>query len=98
MSTGIVSGPLAELALHIRALEDRATAAERGREEALQEAGRLRARVEELKAAVRVVVEESGVCDCESYEPCAGECCGVGNCTCTPEVLARATAEVTGRG
>lgn len=23
-------------------------------------------------------------CDCETYEPCAGECCGRGNCTCTP--------------
>ncbi len=27
-----------------------------------------------------------GVCDCASYEPCYGECCGIGNCTCTPEV------------
>jgi hypothetical protein len=23
------------------------------------------------------------VCDCESYEPCHGECCGFGNCTCS---------------
>lgn len=22
-------------------------------------------------------------CDCESYEPCAGECCGVGMCSCS---------------
>ncbi|KUL36453.1 hypothetical protein [Actinoplanes awajinensis] len=24
----------------------------------------------------------SGVCDCESYD-CRGECCGLGNCSCT---------------
>ena len=22
-------------------------------------------------------------CDCESYDPCHGECCGVGVCTCS---------------
>lgn len=22
-------------------------------------------------------------CNCESYEPCAGECCGIGNCSCS---------------
>jgi hypothetical protein len=26
---------------------------------------------------------EPGVCNCESYEPCHGECCGPGNCTCS---------------
>lgn len=26
---------------------------------------------------------EEGWCDCEEYD-CAGECCGLGNCTCTP--------------
>ena len=31
---------------------------------------------------------EPGVCNCESYEPCNGECCGVGNCTCTPDLSA----------
>lgn|SRR3954470_13908593 len=46
MSTGIVTGPLADLALHIHELEQRATTAECGLEEALQEVGRLRARVE----------------------------------------------------
>lgn len=26
-------------------------------------------------------------CDCESYDPCHGECCGVGMCTCSlPEL------------
>jgi len=31
-------------------------------------------------------------CDCESYEPCRGECCGVGMCSCsaTPEEIAGA--------
>jgi hypothetical protein len=33
---------------------------------------------------------EKTECDCKSYEPCKGECCGVGNCSCTngtvPEV------------
>ena len=27
---------------------------------------------------------DDGWCDCEEYD-CAGECCGVGNCTCTPD-------------
>ena len=22
-------------------------------------------------------------CDCESYEPCHGECCGPGQCSCS---------------
>lgn len=25
-------------------------------------------------------------CNCESYDKCYGECCGIGNCTCTPAV------------
>ncbi len=24
-----------------------------------------------------------GTCSCESYD-CRGECCGIGNCSCTP--------------
>lgn len=24
-------------------------------------------------------------CNCESYEPCSGECCGPGNCTCSTQ-------------
>jgi hypothetical protein len=24
-----------------------------------------------------------GECLCDSYEPCAGECCGVGMCSCS---------------
>ncbi|SCL16415.1 hypothetical protein GA0074692_0024 [Micromonospora pallida] len=27
---------------------------------------------------------DDGICDCEEYD-CAGECCGIGNCTCTPD-------------
>jgi hypothetical protein len=30
---------------------------------------------------------EREFCDCESYDPCAGECCGEGNCSCTPGFL-----------
>lgn len=28
---------------------------------------------------------DDGFCNCEDYD-CAGECCGVGNCSCTPTV------------
>lgn len=48
MSTGIVTGPLADLAAHIHGLKERAATAERELEEQRQEAGKLRARVEEL--------------------------------------------------
>lgn len=29
------------------------------------------------------VAERGSMCDCTSYEPCAGECCGAGECTCS---------------
>jgi hypothetical protein len=28
-------------------------------------------------------------CDCESYDPCAGECCGVGMCSCSQPQVAQ---------
>lgn len=35
-------------------------------------------------AVVRHLNAGVGECTCNSYEPCAGECCGVGMCSCTP--------------
>ena len=34
-------------------------------------------------AIVRAMNNREPVCDCESYEPCHGECCGVGMCSCS---------------
>lgn len=33
--------------------------------------------------SVPSLTDDDGACNCESYN-CSGECCGVGNCTCTP--------------
>jgi hypothetical protein len=29
------------------------------------------------------VAERESMCVCASYEPCAGECCGAGQCSCS---------------
>jgi hypothetical protein len=29
------------------------------------------------------VIDRDSSCICESYEPCAGECCGAGQCSCS---------------
>lgn len=34
--------------------------------------------------AVRHLNMGVGECTCNSYEPCVGECCGVGMCSCSP--------------
>lgn len=41
-----------------------------------------------LDANGEPVTPVRGYCDCESYE-CSGECCGVGNCTCSTEPKVR---------
>jgi hypothetical protein len=43
-------------------------------------------------AVVRHLNMGLGECTCNSYEPCHGECCGVGMCSCsaTPEEIAKA--------
>ena len=36
-------------------------------------------------AVVRHLNMGLGECTCNSYEPCAGQCCGVGMCSCSTE-------------
>jgi hypothetical protein len=38
---------------------------------------------ETFEAQAEALGEQPGVCNCESYEPCTGECCGPGNCSCS---------------
>jgi hypothetical protein len=58
VSTGIVHGTLADLAIHIHELEQRAATAVRDLEHERQEAGKLRARAETLEAALRHAVSD----------------------------------------
>jgi hypothetical protein len=44
-------------------------------------------------AVVRHLNMGLGECTCCSYEPCAGECCGVGMCTCSAAAQVAAEAE-----
>lgn len=36
-------------------------------------------------AIVRCLNANLGSCTCNSYEPCQGQCCGVGMCSCSTE-------------
>jgi hypothetical protein len=42
-------------------------------------------------AVVRHLNAGLGECTCESYEPCHGECCGVGMCSCSAAENAEAS-------